>query len=697
MKAVDEKVGRFIGNSDTVFIIPPFQRNYSWDEEQCCELFDDIIDSIKKEKSHYIGNIVYYVGENDRASFSEYILIDGQQRITSILILLCAIRSKLSSDEAKKLERKYLINEDETDEKYRVKLKQTENDLRVFEKIISHRELTIEEKNNRIFKNYSYFLERIADFDEKEALNFYNAIAQLDIVDLNLKIEKDLEAVQKIFEKINSTGKELSPADLIRNYLLISNNTAEQQRLYSDYWVKIEELFNDKEDISEFAKHYLITKRGIWVEEKKMYSTFKLYFDNTGTMKEDILIEILKLAKYYNWFLEENCPDEKINIILKELNVLKSDDMYSLLMVIFEKIYESNREMLRNILDLLCDFMIRYRIVSPANGSADIRKTIFTLLSKITNNEIDLTYDNILFELSNSPSPGGRFPDDKEFKESLKKYVNTSYAKALLFKLEYKEVKNIEVDIRKVTVEHLMPQTLSDEWKAYLGGDSESSLIYNTYINNIGNLALLSRPLNSENSNAIWDKKKKNIMDAQFILTNSIDKDCKWNDVAILNRGNQIIELSLKHIKGPIDRKRDFETIEVTENCSSGIYKASDINFDVTGRYIKSIIYNNVPYSLKGWFELVGMTTKILNEVDSNKLDDVIKQNKIHKSGFKQAYYFGNDPIICREKKYLVSPYEVEDANCYVESSLSANRSLYYTIELIKLYDLMDSFKIEIE
>lgn len=699
MKAVDEKVGRFIGNSDTVFIIPPFQRNYSWDEEQCCELFDDILDSIKKDKGHYIGNIVYYVGENDRAGFNEYILIDGQQRITSILLLLCAIRSKLSADEAKRLEKKFLINEDETDEKYRVKLKQTDNDLRVFEKIINNSVLSAEERDNKLFKNYNYFIDRLADFDEEMATKFYNAIANLDIVDLNLKIEKDLEAVQKIFEKINSTGKELSVADLIRNYLLISNNSDEQKRLYNNYWIKIENLYQDKEKISEFAKHYLITKRGIWVEEKKMYNTFKLYFDNTDISKEDILNEILTYSQYYNWFIDEACPDDKINIIIKELNVLKSDDMYSLLLVLFDRLYENNKDMLRRILDLLCDFMIRYRIVSPTNGSGDMRKTLFTILSKITKNDIELTYDSILYELSNSPSPGGRFPDDEEFKNSLNKYVNTAYAKALLYKLEYKEVKNIEVDIRKVTVEHLMPQTLSDDWKDYLGGEATASLIYNTYINNVGNLALLSRPLNSENSNDIWDNKKKNIQDAQFILTNSIDKNCKWDDNAIKNRCEIISNLSLKHIVGPLQRDRGFESIEVTENFDSGIYSMSDItsNFSVTGRTVKSIIYENTPYTVKGWYELVAMTSKILYNIDKDKFDEIIKQNKIHKSTFKYSYYFGNDPIICKEEKYLVSPYYIEDANCFVESTLSANRAMYYTIEIIKEYNLLDKFKIEIE
>lgn len=697
MKAVDEKIGRFIGNSDTVFIIPPFQRNYSWDEEQCCELFDDISDSIKKGRSHYIGNIVYYVGENNRAGFNEYILIDGQQRITSILLLLCAIRSKLPFDEAKRLEKKFLINEDEKDEKYRVKLKQTDNDLRVFEKIINNVNLTNEEKENKLFVNYNYFLDRLTDFSDDEAIKFYNAIANLDIVDLNLKIEKDLEAVQKIFEKINSTGKELSVADLIRNYLLISNNSDEQKRLYDNYWIKIENLYQDKEKISEFAKHYLITKRGIWAEEKKLYNTFKLYFDNTNISKEEILNEILKYSQYYNWFIDEKCPDDKINIIIKELNVLKSDDMYSLLLILFDKLYDSNKIELRKILDLLSDFMIRYRIVSPTNGSGDIRKTLFTILSKITKNDIELNYDSILYELSNSPSPGGRFPNNEEFENALSRYVNTTYAKALLYKLEYKEIKNIEVDIRKVTVEHLMPQTLSEEWKKYLGGDTNASLIYNTFINNIGNLALLSRPLNSENSNDIWDNKKKNIQGSQFVLTNTIDKNCKWDDTAIKKRCEIITKLALKHITAPLQRDRDFESVEVTENFSSGLYNAKDINFNVTGRTIKSLIFKNIPYKINGWFELVAVTCKILYKQDKNKFMEILKQNKIHKSTFKYSYYFGNDPIICKEEKYLVSPYFLEEANCYVESTLSANRALHYALEIIKEYGLLDKFKIEIE
>lgn len=135
MKAVDSNVLKFIGGLDKVFAIPPFQRNYEWSIEQCDELFYDIIKSYKTGKNHYIGNIVYYIGENSGASFSEYILIDGQQRITTILLLLCAIRDHVKNDDELRINSRYLKN-DTKDERYRIKLKQTTFDAKIFAKII---------------------------------------------------------------------------------------------------------------------------------------------------------------------------------------------------------------------------------------------------------------------------------------------------------------------------------------------------------------------------------------------------------------------------------------------------------------------------------------------------------------------------------------------------------------------------------
>lgn len=695
MLAVGSTIGNFIGRPRTVFIIPPFQRNYSWDENQCAELFDDIYSSMKKEISHYIGNIVYYIGENNSASFSEFILIDGQQRITSILLLLSALKIKLPKDEIEGLEESYLKNP--KNEKYRIKLKQTESDYDIFEKIMEDIDLNEEEKKSKIYLNYKYFVDRLEELEKEDVIKFYNTVANLEIVDLNLQISNDLEAVQKIFEKINSTGKPLSVADLIRNYLLISKNIETQDKLYKDYWIKIEELYTDKEKISDFVKHYLITKRGTWIQEDKLYRTFKLYFDNTDVLKEEILSEILRLSKYYNWLINENCPNEEINIAIKELNVLKSDDMHSLLLILFDRLYYMDLELLKEIIDLLCDYMIRYRISSISNGSADIRSTLFNILSKITKSEMELTFDNIYEELSNSPTPGGRFPNDEDFTNKLKENINIAYAKALLFKLEYKVRKNIPVDIKKATVEHIMPQKLSDEWKKYLGGEEKAIQTYNTYINNIGNLALLSRPMNSENSNSIWSKKRELLKDSQFILTNKTAKELNWCENDIKSREQYMINLAIEHIKAPLPRKREFELTEPTEEAQTGVYNLKEMSFSVTGTNIKTLLFNDELYPVKGWFELVVVASKILYNINKEKFDEIVKQNTIHKATFTREYYLGKDPIISKEEKYLVSPYYVKEMGYYIECSLSADRAKYYATQMINEYGLTDKFRLEIE
>lgn len=695
MKAVDSKISSFIGNSDRVFIIPPFQRNYAWSINQCEELFSDIVDSYNKNNSHYIGNIVYYEGINNSASFNEFILIDGQQRITSILLLLLAIHNKLPNDDYNKqaIYNRYLTNSIGP-EKRRVKLKQTENDEDIFDKIIQNQSLTVDEKKSKIYENYHYFLQKLDEIEKSiPLLDFYNTIGNLSIVDLNLQIDNDLEAVQKIFEKINSTGKPLTTADLIRNYLLIAQTSDEQLRLYKNYWIKIEEQFVDTELISDFAKHYLITKRGDWVEENKMYATFKSYFSNVDITKEEVLGEMLRLSKFYNWFKYAN---SNINMMLKELNILKSDDMYGLLLIIFDKLYYSDINLLSKIVDLLVDFMIRYRIVSLSNGSADLRSTLYNLLNKITSEEIELNYDNVKKVLSNSLSPNGRFPNDEEFKNALQSKVNISYAKALLYKMEYKVTRNIQVDIDKITIEHILPQTMSDEWKHYLGGEEKSMIIHNTYLNCIGNLAMLSASYNSSNSNKLWTFKKNILNECQFILTQDASKYDAWNENNIKNRNMILSDKAIKLISGPYPREIEYLSIESSEEFKPGIYNISDNRLNVTGRSMKSLIINNDVYTIYNWKDIIPKLCEKLYEIDPKKLQEVMSTNKIHKSTSKRNYPFGKDPIFSFDKKYLVSEFYFEPLKCYIECSLSANAACRYACELLRAFKMEENVKIEL-
>lgn len=700
MKATDSKIRSFIGNSERVFLIPPFQRNYTWSKEQCEELFDDIISSIKKQKSHYIGNIVYFVGKDSSASFLQYILVDGQQRITSILLLLSAIRNHLPENDFDKMaiDKKYLTNEFGT-EKFKVKLKQTESDEVIFDKILLGSPLTEEEHNSNLFKNFEYFNNRLNDLadDGVDIKQFYNAVGDLDIVDLDLKIENDLEAVQKIFEKINSTGKPLSPADLIRNYLLIATTIERQQQLYDNYWVKLESLYNDKNNISDFAKHYLITKRGDWVEENKMYTTFRSYFSNTGEEKEQILSEMLRLSKYYNWFKNANTDNSSLNVMIKELNILKSDDMYSLLLILFDKLYNINNDELMKVMDMLVDFMIRYRIVGLSNGSADLRSTLFNILTKITSGEIEPNYDSIKYELSNSPSPNGRFPNDEEFKLALQSKVNISYAKALLYKMEYKETRNIFVDISKITIEHVLPQSLSKEWIEYLDGEEEAAKIHNTYLNCIGNLAMLSGSYNSSNSNKPWSFKKDILSQAQFMLTQRIASNEEWKENEIKDRNIELSEKAIKYISGPLPREKDYKTMETMDEFVPGLYDIFNNSLNVTGTNINSVVINKEVYPISGWYELVYQLCNIYYDDNKEIIDDIVKNNKVHKSSSTRLYALGKDPIFSYDKKYILSPAYFEKGNFYVEQCLSADRARNYARDVIKYLNIQDDIKIDLQ
>lgn len=205
MKASDTKILDFISGRNKVFLIPPFQRNYEWDTEQCDELFDDLVMAYKNNKVHYLGNIVYYFGQNSGASFQELILIDGQQRITTILLLLCAIRDITTDNGIKQdINCDYLTNRTQN-EKYRIRLKQTAYDSDCFNNIISGNKIVI--KNNAA-QNYDHFKKRILE-SNIPVNELYNAIELFVIVDVNLQIENDLGKVQTVFEKINSTGKRL--------------------------------------------------------------------------------------------------------------------------------------------------------------------------------------------------------------------------------------------------------------------------------------------------------------------------------------------------------------------------------------------------------------------------------------------------------------------------------------------------------
>lgn len=689
MKAIGTSILNLVGGLDKVFIIPPFQRNYDWSYEQCDELFDDIVKAYKTNTAHYLGNIVYYMGKKSGASFNELILVDGQQRITTILLLLCAIRD-YSKQESLKINSRYLKNDTDI-EKFRIRLKQTSYDYASFAAVIDGRNLQEVDRKSNVIQNYKRFIELIKNSDI-EPKDIYDTIQKLEVVDVNLEISDDLEKVQTVFEKINSTGRKLQPSDLIRNYLLLATTSAEQEDLYNNYWTKLEQqLGND--NISKFAKFYLITKLYEDVQNDNIYKSFKEYFDKNNSPHIEILNDMLKYSEFYSWIITENCPDEKLNITIEILNLIKTDDLYPLYFILFEKLYNNNIDELRKIMNLISDFMLRYRIVSPSGGGGALRSSIYGLVEKIVGDIVKPSYDSILFELSNSPTPASRFPSNEEFKNQLKNSVNTVYARALLYKMELIEKSNIPVKLNKITIEHLMPQTRTKWWIDYLGGDEETERIYNSYLNCIGNLALISGSYNSKNSNRPWNEKIENLKDVQFIITSSTASNSTWKEQDIINRNEDISERACNEIIGPLKREREYESREATSEFETGIYSLSDIVTPMSGTTLENLIYEGKEYNVKKWRELLPAVCEILYDIDSNTLNTATIDNTIHKATSKQRYN-EKDPILCSVPNYLVDPIKLKNANIYVEGCISSDRTRYYVKQILDLYGLTDRFQI---
>lgn len=692
MKATETTVLSFIGGLDKVFIIPPFQRNYEWSEKECRALFEDIINSCVNNKNHYLGNVVYYEGENNGASFSELILVDGQQRVTTILLILCALRDKFKElgdeENYRSINRKYLSNET-SDDKFRIRLKQTRYDQEAFKAIVDNVPFRGESK---VIQNYFLF-KQLIDQSSVEAKDIYNAIPKLQIVDVNLQITNDLTAVQTIFEKINSTGKPLEPADLIRNFLLLAKSSREQEYLYENYWVHIESEINT-ENISRFSRDFLIMKLFEDVPNESIYPMFKDYVLGINSTHENVLDEMYRYSKYYAWLKFYNCPNNKINKKIELLNFFKSDDLYPLYMYLLERLYLNDSKELIKILDLLANFMLRYRIVSPSGGGGALRTAIQQLLESISTGKIAPTYDNIYFELSNSPTPASRFPDDEEFKKTLMDNVSTTYARALLLQIEEHERFNIPVELSKVTIEHLMPQTLSAWWIDYLGGEEASGRIYDTYLNCIGNLAPISQSYNTKNSNKPWNEKIVNLRAVQFGITSETANNPDWKENEIKKRNEDVANRACEATISPLPRTRKFQTKNSQTTFVPGLYELSDLSTPMEGASMQALVYNGTTIAVYSFRELFNKICEIAYEYDSARFKQIVESNVVHKSTSNRTKG-EKDPVITSIPSKLVTAVRIGITPYYSEGTLSSYRVRVYAKQLLEQFgNIINDFQI---
>ena len=683
MTANETNILDFLEGAKKVFIIPPFQRNYEWNTIQCEELFEDIkLIASDEGKKHYLGNIVYYTGKKSPSTGTEYILVDGQQRITTILILLCALRDsdtegKLQVDiYSDFLENKIKNNSFET------KLKQTAYDQDDFSALVMKGGET--DKDSKVYQNYKFFMQLIENSDISID-TLLNTFYRIEIADIDLDVKDDLETVQRIFEKINSTGKPLTTGDLIRNFLLLTNDLTKQEKLYQKYWFEIEKKIIS-ENVSDFTQDYLRMKTYKDIKEEDTYKEFKKEFSKSNYEKQDILENMFKYSKYYCWLLDPtkiisngNKRSNDIKKLIEEIKSIKAKDYMSLLMLLLEKMYnEKDIIELEKILKLLRDFLLRYRIVKPSGGGGGLATVVNQLLKKISTKEIECNYENILNELSNSKNPSGRFPRNDEFKQALQESVDVNYAKLVLLIIEENEKnKDIPINISQITIEHIMPKTLKPDWKKDLGADAMS--IHEKFLKSIGNLVPLSQKWNSSLSNKEFIVKKRKYFEQQFSITREIYNFEKWGQEELVKRNINISERACKYIIGPLKRSKDYSL------DNEEIITFKNKIEDVKNKKIQAILYSDKEYNIENWKDLSHKISEILYENGNNKFESIYASKKLL-------------IVDVSGKEKLKNAKQIKNSKFYCETDIKLSKdSFKYAKIIAEYFNQEDKFKIIVE
>ena len=554
-------------NTSRQFIVPIFQRNYSWQKSQYEQLWFDILraSKFKEKQNHFIGSIVYIDMGTPAGRPQQLLLIDGQQRLTTISILLCAIKDYVQKFNLEtklinlaKIKNQFLYNSDEIDEdKYKLLL--NVQDKETYIKLIDNTIFTVNKPATNIIKCYEFFYERIEDFIKEygQIDEIYAGIFKLSLVSISL--DKDSDNPQMIFESMNSTGKDLSQTDLLRNYLLMDLTPEKQTRLYKTYWKPMEELFGEdiyKNDVNKFdyfIRDFLTLKSdtGHICKINNVYENFKRYYLDNNCEKFAVLKDLFTYAKYYACIdlLQEN--DDELKLYWQEFKKLDSHVVYPFLLKLYDD-YSCQiliKEDFKKILQVVISYLWRRAICEIPTNS--LSKTFATLYQAVDKED----YVNSIIKAFVFKSSYKRFSSDYEVREKLqtKDIYHFRLRKYLLEALEnYYHKEPIDLNTANYTIEHIMPQNIEHNlsWQQMLGENWQE--VHSLYLHTLGNLTITG--YNAEMSNkSFWEKVngESGFKHSHLKLNESIAQCDVWNKKAIQRRTNILTDIILKIWKYP--------------------------------------------------------------------------------------------------------------------------------------------------
>ena len=625
---------------------------------------------------------------------NELILIDGQQRMTSISLLLLAIcnllkNKRITSEDAyldEKIWEDYLINKRSTEKSQWIRLKQVNQDSTAYENLFIPEEdakydNSPELRATAIYNNYKLLEKKIIIFCKEYNIDdFWQAIEKLQIVQIELKIERDGDKPQVVFETINSTGQKLEDADLIRNYILMEQDKETQDYWFEQYWQPIEKntLFTQKEKQVSYTTHaianYLMYEKREYVNEKDIYTTFKQYIYKLGNNEKSIeffLSELLRFSKYYKWFAFKCEENIKLEEYFSEFRRLKQTTTYPYFMDLMD-LYENEKLTLNTVCQVL-EFILQYYVRRSIIGLSQSPYNVMypTLKTKI-NTQNDTEYLYALYGVFANMPYGQRYPENSEIRSELLYKPFFKLSRGLLKNMvleklcNYNSNEKIVID-GNITIEHIMPQTLTEKWKKELGDKWQD--IHDTYVHTIGNLTLTG--YNSKHSNKSFFEKKGLIREYSNIPLNKYFEDIEnWGETEIHDRCIHMIDLFNKVFPDIYNRSEYRKTDVGYERLDS---------FNPTGTKPEFYKLFGDTYQCDNWRNLLQELCNKFYELDDESFVEFINE---------KTYLY-------EDKTELKEPYEIMK-NLYISGSRGASEIVNIIFGLLEYYDAEDEFLIKL-
>ena len=631
MKGEAKQFLKFIDGSDKRFIIPVYQRNYSWQNKHCAQLLNDLKGLIKKpDVPHFFGSIVSSHMQGGKRE--DFLIIDGQQRLTTISILLIAIVDLLKHKKVipkddrliEKITKKHLVDEYQEDQR-KIRLKPIKDDCKAFDALFGDESDFVDGSN--VTSNFRYFRDRILN-ENIDIDDLYDAISRLQTIDIFLEKDDD---PQLIFESLNSTGLELEEGDKIRNFILMGLSSELQEKYYEAFWNKIEKNTHFK--VSDFFKDYLTLKLNRTVVIKDIYFTFKDYVKKNNDDIEALLQDLLEYSKFYAIILNPTQYQNSFTAVLVRLSQLEFTVIFPVVLAILKRWNEKNLtdQEVTELLRVTEIFLFRRLIVGLAtNALSKIFATLDKDVTKKAQSSQLASYAEIYKYVLLNKEESSRFPNDDEFEQALFSrniYAMSSKNKAYLFSFleneESKEQINVIERIKDgtYTIEHIMPQTLSPVWQKELGEKSQQ--IHEQWLHTLPNLTLTG--YNSKYSNRPFKDKldvENGFKDSNLRLNQYVRECLKWTEDELVERQSRLSKKSLKLWYYPTTSYAP--PVEETNE-----YLLED-DFDFTGYTLVSYTLYDVESKVQSWKEMQIDVVKYLLEQHTTKIMSLCADQKFY-------------------------------------------------------------------